>query len=93
MAIVKKYDPNQIYISDRLKNRLETIFNYPVTIVETPTGYGKTTVVKEFLKESGHKYIWFNVDNEDKEQFMADFCANTLKPSGRNSIAIGSASR
>ncbi|MBQ2745680.1 MAG: hypothetical protein IJF37_08745 [Lachnospiraceae bacterium] len=75
MAIVKKYDPNQIYISDRLKNRLETIFNYPVTIVETPTGYGKTTVVKEFLKESGHKYIWFNVDNEDKEQFMADFCA------------------
>ncbi len=75
MAIVKKYDPNQIYLSDRLKERMETIFEYPVTIVETPTGYGKTTVVREFLKESGRKYIWFNVDNEDKEQFMSDFCA------------------
>lgn len=75
MAIIKKYDPNQIYISDRLKERLETIFTSPVTIIETPMGYGKTTAVREFLKDSGRKYIWFNVDNDDREQFLSDFSA------------------
>ncbi len=75
MAIVKKYDPNQIYLSERLKSRLETMYKFPVTVIEAPTGYGKTTAVKAFLKERACKYIWFNVDNEDREQFLADFCA------------------
>lgn len=75
MAIVKKYDPNQVYLSERLKERLETIYKFPVTIIETPTGYGKTTAVKAFLKEKGSKYIWFNIDNSDRDQFMDDFSA------------------
>lgn len=75
MAIIKKYDPNQIYLSERLKTRLESIFDYSMTVIETPTGYGKTTAVKEFLKNSGKKYIWFNVDSDDREQFFDDFCA------------------
>lgn len=74
MAIVKKYDPNQIYLSERLKTRLETIYKFPVTIIEAPTGYGKTTAFREFLKEKESKCIWFNVDNGDREQFMSDFC-------------------
>ena len=53
MAIIKKYDPNQIYLSERLRVRLESIFDYSMTIIETPTGYGKTTAVKEFLKNCG----------------------------------------
>ena len=84
MAIIKKYDPNQIYLSERLKARLDTIFEYTMTLIETPTGYGKTTAVREYLKESGKKYIWFNIDNEDKEQFFSDFCA---KISGINESA------
>ena len=55
MAIIKKYDPNQIYLSERLRARLESIFDYSMTIIETPTGYGKTTAVKEFLKNCGKK--------------------------------------
>ena len=50
MAIVKKFNPNQIYISKRLEDRLKTIYDYPVTLVEAPTGYGKTTVLREYLK-------------------------------------------
>lgn len=84
MAIIKKYDPNQIYLSERLKARLDTIFEYTMTLIETPTGYGKTTAVREYLKGSGKKYIWFNIDNEDKEQFFSDFCA---KISGINESA------
>lgn len=75
MAIIKNYDPNQIYLSERLKTRLESIYEFPVTIAEAPTGYGKTTAIKEFLNKKNKRYIWFNVDNGDKEQFVADFCA------------------
>ena len=75
MAIVKKYDPMQIYLSERLETRLQSMFDYKMTVVEAPTGYGKTTAVKEFLKNSGKKYIWFNIDNSDREQFFKDFCA------------------
>lgn len=74
MAIIKKYNPNQTYLSDRLIARLETIYDYSMTIVEAPTGYGKTTAVREFLKNSERKYIWFNIDNDDREQFFEDFC-------------------
>lgn len=84
MAIVKKYNPNQIYISSRLESRLESISDYTLTIIEAPTGYGKTTAVREFLNNSGKKYIWFNIDNNDREQFFSDFCA---KINGINEFA------
>ena len=84
MAIVKKYNPNQIYISSRLESRLESISDYTLTIIEAPTGYGKTTAVREYLNNSGKKYIWFNIDNNDREQFFSDFCA---KINGINEFA------
>lgn len=84
MAIIKKYNPNQIYISSRLESRLESISDYTLTIIEAPTGYGKTTAVREFLNNSGKKYIWFNIDNNDREQFFSDFCA---KINGINEFA------
>lgn len=74
MAIVKKFKPNQIYIPKRIINKLETIFEFPLTIVEAPTGYGKTTILKWFLKKSKYEFVWFNIDNHDKNQFFLDLC-------------------
>lgn len=74
MAIIKKYNPNNIFISNRLNNRLRTILECPLSIVETPTGYGKTTVVKEYLSKNNIKTIWFNIDSSDKLEFFNDFC-------------------
>ena len=73
MAIIKKYNPNNIFISNRLNNRLRTILECPLSIVETPTGYGKTTVVKEYLSKNNIKTIWFNIDSSDKLEFFNDF--------------------
>ena len=47
MAIVKRFNPNHIYISKKMEDRLKTIYDYPVTILEAPTGYGKSTMVRE----------------------------------------------
>ena len=52
MAINKKVETEKIYISNRLNNRLKTMLEAPLTIVEAPTGYGKSTVIKEFLNKT-----------------------------------------
>ena len=75
MAIIKKYNPKQIYLSDRLKGKFDSILEYSLTVIESPIGYGKTTTLSEYLKRSDNKYMWFNIDNDDKEQFFSDFCA------------------
>ncbi|MDR2137694.1 MAG: LuxR C-terminal-related transcriptional regulator [Synergistaceae bacterium] len=40
------------YFPDRLKKRLFMIPDHPVTIVEAPSGFGKTTAVREYLKNA-----------------------------------------
>ena len=48
------------YFSDHLKRQLANITNHPLTIIEAPSGFGKTTAVREFLKENNsgeaHEY-------------------------------------
>lgn len=92
MAIIKKYNPNIVYLSERLKNRLDTLTDFSLTIVEAPTGYGKSTTVKEYLKNKNISYIWFNIDNDDKEKFFNDFCTrikNVSEECCRRLMSIG----
>ena len=44
---------------------MESIFDYPMTIVEAPIGYGKTTAVREFLALKGTPVIWTSFLSED----------------------------
>jgi len=39
------------YFPKPLKGQLAQILNYPLTLVEAPAGFGKTTAVKEYLEE------------------------------------------
>jgi len=49
----KKLDQQQkYYFSDKLKRQLIQISHYPLTVVEAPSGFGKTTAVREYLKEN-----------------------------------------
>lgn len=43
----KKY-----YLSDKLQEQLEQISQYPLTVVEAPGGFGKTTAVREYLRSA-----------------------------------------
>ena len=42
--------PQKYYFSDKLKERLNRIPQHPLTIVEAPSGFGKTTAVREYLR-------------------------------------------
>lgn len=44
---------------------MESIFDYPMTIVEAPIGYGKTTAVREFLALKDSPVIWLSLLSED----------------------------
>lgn len=50
---------------ERVNRELTSIFKYPLTIVEAPMGYGKTTAVREFLALKGVPVIWTSFLSED----------------------------
>jgi LuxR family maltose regulon positive regulatory protein len=47
------------FISDELKKMLSLIPAYPLTLIEAPSGFGKTTAVKEFLKDIHAVHYWY----------------------------------
>lgn len=55
------------YYSDHLKNKLDQIRFSPFTVVEAPSGYGKTTAIRDFLKDrlpQGTPVSWFTAADE-----------------------------
>ncbi len=56
---------------ERVNRELECILELPLTVVEAPIGYGKTTAVREFLMDKGVPVIWtsFFSGNDTAEAF------------------------
>jgi LuxR family maltose regulon positive regulatory protein len=50
---------------ERVNRALESIFEFPMTILEAPVGYGKTTAVREFLVSKGVFFLWVSLLSED----------------------------
>lgn len=49
----RKADRQKVYyFSDKLKRQLTQIPYHPLTIVEAPSGFGKTTAIREYLREN-----------------------------------------
>ncbi len=92
MAVVKRYNPGNLYFPERLIEKLESIYENPITIVEAASGFGKTTSMRHLLDDCKDPVIWFNIDNDDKDKFFADFCARirTIDEDGSNKlVALG----
>ena len=55
------------YYSDRLMKKLRMIHSLPVTVIEAPSGHGKTTAVRDLLQSSRPKNVqvlWFTAQDE-----------------------------
>lgn len=63
-----------IYLPERINYAMENIFEYPITIVEAPMGYGKTTAVREYLKKFDGKVIWQRIYDNLLNHFWKEFC-------------------
>ena len=67
MTESRNFQQNVHYYSPRLRKKLEGILAVPVTVVEAPSGYGKTTAVRDYLKNTLTKSVpvhwWIAVED------------------------------
>lgn len=64
------------YFSDKLKAKLSQISQYPLTIIEAPSGFGKTTAIREYLRNK-HTQInceWYTCLGEPAPVAWAGIC-------------------
>jgi LuxR family maltose regulon positive regulatory protein len=56
---------------ERVNRALESIFGYPLTVVEAPIGFGKTTALREFLSARRGPVLWLGfLTAEDSASFF-----------------------
>lgn len=63
-----------LYFSKQITEALKGIFDYPLTIVEAPMGYGKTTAVREYLANAHVKILWQKVFDSSTDGFWRGLC-------------------
>jgi len=64
----------QIYIRKSLSRSLQGIWEYPLTVLQAPMGYGKTTAVREFLQGCQAQVLWQSVFDSSVAAFWKGFC-------------------
>ena len=76
----RKTEPH--YYSDRLKRKLDKMRFIPVTVVEAPSGYGKTTAIRDYLETElpqGTPVYWFTATNEAPAASFRRLCREIEK--------------
>lgn len=76
MSLAPLSSKRDTYFSQRLSNRLMACVDAPVTVVEAPAGYGKTTALRYLEEICGDKarVFWFTGIQEDKKYAWERFC-------------------
>ena len=70
------------YYSDRLIGKLNKLRFAPVTVIEAPSGYGKTTAIRDYLEDSlprGTPAYWFTATDEAPAEGFRRFCREIEK--------------
>ena len=63
MAVVKRYNTEREFFSERVLDKFQSIYENNLTIVEAPTGYGKTTAIRNVLKSAEEEVFWLTLEN------------------------------
>lgn len=71
----KQSKQTNLYFSRRIAEAMDRIFNYPLTVVEAPMGYGKTTAVREHLRNAKAKFLMQRVYESTTNGFWKGFCS------------------
>ena len=74
------------YYSDRLKQKLSQLRFAPATVVEAPSGYGKTTAIRDVLKHGipqGTPVHWFAAVEESPQAGFRRLCCTINKIDNR----------
>lgn len=72
--MLKQNKTGSLYFPERITEAMNKIFDYPLTIVEAPMGYGKTTAVREHLGNAHTNILWQRVHDSSINGFWDRFC-------------------
>lgn len=70
----KQNNNRGLYFSEKITESMNGIFNYPLTIVEAPMGYGKTIAVREHLNFAHANVLWQKIYDSSINSFWNDLC-------------------
>lgn len=70
----KKNITRNLYFPKRITDAIKEVTNYPLTIVEAPMGYGKTTAVRELLSSNNINLIWLRVHDSSLSVLWKRLC-------------------
>ena len=73
MAKIRRYNTKSLYFSARITTAMGGIFEHPLSIVEAPMGYGKTTAVREYLSKTTAPVLWQVVYDNSLNSFWKGF--------------------
>ena len=84
-----KCNARSLYMRKPMVQSVGKIWEYPLTVVEAPMGYGKTTAVKVVLEDSDATVLWQTVADESVNSFWAGFARlfSTVDPVCAASLA------
>ncbi len=73
MPKARQYNTKSLYFPSRITRALDGILDHPLTIIEAPMGYGKTTSVREYLRNAGVDMLWQRVYDSSTVSFWDGF--------------------
>lgn len=62
-----------LHFTTKLLDKLSPIREYPLTIVEAPMGYGKTTAIRHFLNDTNDQVLWLKIYDNSTDNFWESF--------------------
>ncbi len=76
----------------RINTVLSAVYDYPLTILEAPMGYGKTTAVKKFIEAENSQPFWFTFTDlrNSEEAFWNKFADAIIKIDTQAGLALKS---
>ena len=77
MARTKQIKPETLFFSKRLMERLNSVKAYPLTLLEAPSGFGKTTALRHFFDSQVSKaaqVVWHTFPVEQPGASWKAFC-------------------
>jgi LuxR family maltose regulon positive regulatory protein len=69
------FNVKKLYFTQRIVDALAGILIYPLTVVEAPMGYGKTTAVREFLGKTEVPVVWQRIYDHSADSFWQGFAS------------------
>lgn len=72
--IAQKQLQNRTFISERLKHALEDCTHKTMSIVNAPTGYGKTVAVRTLCANLDMPVLWVNIYDGNPQHVWDSFC-------------------